>query len=162
MKILVKLKVTLLVFSIIFASQSIAADRILPLPKPLVEKDIINKTAKKKEIYPQKKPQLKKEKVEIDESKEIEEVVDEIVIYPKKKPLKEGKEQSYYEDGKIKTETNWKDGKPDGLWKEWHENGQLKKEVNYKEGSRHGIYKEWYEGGQIQKEKKYFLILEGL
>ena len=57
MKNLVKLKVILLVFSIIFASSSFGADRILPLPKPIVDQDTKAKTAKKKEIYPKKKPE---------------------------------------------------------------------------------------------------------
>ena len=48
MKNLVKLKVILLVFAIIFASKSIAADKILPLPKPSLDKDTIIKSSKKK------------------------------------------------------------------------------------------------------------------
>ena len=60
MKNLVKLKVILLVFAIIFANQSIAADKILPLPKPSVDKDTVIKSSKKKEIYPKKKPTKKK------------------------------------------------------------------------------------------------------
>ena len=56
MKNLIKLKVILLAFFIIFSSQSIAADRILPIPKPTVDQETKIKTAKKKKIYPQKKP----------------------------------------------------------------------------------------------------------
>ena len=37
-------------------SETIAADRILPVPKPTVDQETKEKTAKKKEIYPQKKP----------------------------------------------------------------------------------------------------------
>ena len=37
MKNLIKLKVILLVFFIIFTSESIAADRILPIAKPIVD-----------------------------------------------------------------------------------------------------------------------------
>ena len=51
MKNLVKLKVILLAFIIVFVTNSIRADEILPLPKPLIEEDIKIKTAKKKEIY---------------------------------------------------------------------------------------------------------------
>ena len=39
-----------------------------------------------------------------------------------------------YENGKIKTEGNLKDGKKDGKWTAWYENGQIKAEANYKEG----------------------------
>ena len=56
-----KLSVTFLAIFIIFSSQSLAADRILPLPKPSVDEETKIITAKKKEIYPEKKNQkLKK------------------------------------------------------------------------------------------------------
>ena len=55
MKKLLKLKVILLAFILSFSSQAIAEDKILPLPKPIVDEEIVKKTAKKKEIYPKKK-----------------------------------------------------------------------------------------------------------
>ena len=86
MKNLIKFSVIFLGFFIIFSSNSIAADRILPLPKPAVDQDTKNITTKKKEIYPQKKPIKKTEEIEtatkiLDESKES------IIIYPQKKPV---------------------------------------------------------------------------
>ena len=60
MKDLFKLKVILLGFFIVFATQAIGADRILPSPRPIPEQEIKAKTEKKKEIYPQKKPDNKK------------------------------------------------------------------------------------------------------
>ena len=65
---LIKLNVIFLAFFIIFTSQSIAADRILPIPKPIVDEETKIITAKKKEIYPQKKPETKK--VTIEETQE--------------------------------------------------------------------------------------------
>jgi len=89
MKNLIKLNVFFLAFFIIFSSQSIAADRILPIPKPTVDQETKIITAKKKEIYPQKKP--KTEKVTVEESQEetvaIQETKEEVFIYPEKKPL---------------------------------------------------------------------------
>ena len=64
MKNLIKLKVILLAFFIIFSSQSIAADRILPIPKPIVDQETKIITAKKKEIYPQKKPLIFQKKID--------------------------------------------------------------------------------------------------
>ena len=64
MKNLIKVKVFLLVFAILFSSQSIAANQIFPLPKPLIDKDTKAKTAKKKEIYPKKKPGTVEEKLQ--------------------------------------------------------------------------------------------------
>ena len=60
MKNLIKFKVIILAFSIIFTSQSIAADLILPKPKPDIDQEAKIKTAKKKEIYPKKNQRLKK------------------------------------------------------------------------------------------------------
>ena len=87
MKNLVKLKVILLVFAIIFASKSIAADKILPLPKPSVDKDTIIKSSKKKEIYPKKKPTKKKIETNIEIAETIETTDKEIFIFPKEKPI---------------------------------------------------------------------------
>ena len=48
MKNLIKLNIIFLAFFIIFSSKSIAADRILPLPKPTVDQETKIITAKKK------------------------------------------------------------------------------------------------------------------
>ena len=86
MRNLLKLNVIILMFSIIFASQTLAGDRILPIPKPTVDQETKKKTAKKKEIYPQKKPSKKAEKIEEAEEKQIIETVEKSkTIYPQKK-----------------------------------------------------------------------------
>ena len=92
MRKLIKIKVIFLLFFIIFASVSIAADRILPVPKPSVDEETKIKTAKKKEIYPQKKPDNKTKTTEIIEepkteiSENLSESSESKFIYPKKKP----------------------------------------------------------------------------
>ena len=48
MKNIVTLKVILLVFSVILSSESIAAEQILPLPKPTVDEKTKIKALKKK------------------------------------------------------------------------------------------------------------------
>ena len=83
---ILKLKVFLLAFYILFLSQVFAADRILPLPKPVVDQETKSITAKKKEIYPKKKPELKKivpEETQ-DETVAIQETKEEVFIYPEK------------------------------------------------------------------------------
>ena len=55
MKNLIKLNVIFLAFFIVFSSQSIAADRILPIPKPIVDQETKITVKKKKKIYPLKK-----------------------------------------------------------------------------------------------------------
>ena len=87
MKNLVKLKVFLLVFAIIFAGKSIAADKILPLPKPSVDKDTIIKSSKKKEIYPKKKPTQKKIETSIEVVETTETTDKDYFILPVKKPV---------------------------------------------------------------------------
>ena len=90
MKNLIKLSVIFLTFFIIFSSKSIAADRILPLPKPLVDQKTKETTAKKKIIYPENKPQTSGEKA-IEPSQELTEIIkestEEVFIYPEKKPI---------------------------------------------------------------------------
>lgn len=41
----------------------------------------------------------------------------------------------------------------DGTFKEWYENGQLRKEIEYKEGKMNGHYISYWENGQIKREE---------
>ena len=91
MKNIIKINVIFLVISIIFSSHSIAGENILPLPKPSLDKETKKIVAKKKLIYPKKKPEEKKEEtlIESTEKKEevLEDIKEEVFIYPKKKPI---------------------------------------------------------------------------
>jgi len=88
MKNLLKVKVFLLVFSIIFTSVSISANKLLPLPKPTIEKKIKVESAKKKQLYPQKKPFNEKKIVVVEDVAEsAENTKEEVFIYPLKKPI---------------------------------------------------------------------------
>ncbi len=83
------LKVIFLIFTIILTTKAMAAEQILPVPKPTPDKETKIKTAQKKFIYPEQKPALKK--IEVDENQELVEIAEdakeEILIYPKKKPI---------------------------------------------------------------------------
>jgi len=57
--------------------------------------------------------------------------------------------REWYEDGQLKSECNYKDGKRDGAEKGWYEDGQLKSECNYKDG-KWDLWKGWNEDGQLQ------------
>ena len=83
MKNRLNLNVIILITSIFLTSQAVAADRILPIPKPTVDKETKEKTAKKKEIYPQKKP-TKEIKIA---AETLEESTESEIIYPQKKPI---------------------------------------------------------------------------
>ena len=54
-----------------------AGDTILPKPKPTVSKEIKEKTAEKKNLYPQKKPLRKKEEKVVEEDLKITESPEE-------------------------------------------------------------------------------------
>ncbi len=82
-------KVIFLAIFMFISTTSLAADRIMPMPKPIVDKETKKITAEKKLIYPQKKP---KGKIALDEkikkSQEITQTVEEkVFIYPQKKPI---------------------------------------------------------------------------
>ena len=91
MKILNKRKVIFFSIFMLFCTQLIAADLILPLPRPAVDKELEKITSLKKNIYPQKKPTLN-EKITHNESNQETEQIDsqdkiQLFIYPKKKPI---------------------------------------------------------------------------
>ena len=70
---------------------------------------------------------------------------------------KDDKYTYYNEDGSLKGEGIHKDGEIwDGLIVSYYENGQIKEEGNYKDGDRDG-YKEYkyYEDGQIKGEGNF-------
>ena len=62
MPYLLKQIVIFLIFAAFLSSQALAGEKILPKPKPTVIKEIKEKTADKKNLYPQKKTSKKKRK----------------------------------------------------------------------------------------------------
>ena len=67
----------------------------------------------------------------------------------------EGLEKRYYENGNLEVERNYKDGKKEGLYKEYYENGNLEAEVNLKDGKLEGLSKIYYENGNLEKEVNF-------
>ena len=57
--------------------------------------------------------------------------------------------------GQQRVETNYIDGKLDGLSESWHENGKKASEVNYKDGKQNGLSVEFHENGQKWRELNY-------
>jgi len=91
MKNLVKVIVIFSVFFVISSVEAFSAEPILPLPKPKVDEETKNITAKKKRIYPEKKPIDKKKETTTSEvsevTKELDKTTETKIIYPEKKPL---------------------------------------------------------------------------
>ena len=67
-----------------------------------------------------------------------------------------GKILTFYEDGKLKDETMYKNGKREGLSKYYYQNGKLAVEQNFNnDGNIEGIRKDYWENGNIQEECLY-------
>ena len=59
-------------------------------------------------------------------------------------PKGSGINKEYYENGIIKEEMSYKDGKLNGIFKEYYENGSLKSKGTFKDGALDGEVKEYY------------------
>ena len=66
-----------------------------------------------------------------------------------------GKIKSYHENGNLKAEINYKNGKAEGLAKAYYPNGNLESEGNYKDDKLEGLKKVYYENGNLQAEINY-------
>ena len=78
-----------------------------------------------------------------------------IIYLPNETKPFTGKNLCKYENGQIRLEGNYKDGKHDGKFSSWHENTQKWEEGNYKDGKQDGKWIWWYENGQKQAEENY-------
>lgn len=57
-------------------------------------------------------------------------------------------EKEYYENGKLMSETPYKDNKANGVDKMYYENGRLMGEARYKNGKRNGVEKAYYSSSE--------------
>lgn len=65
------------------------------------------------------------------------------------------KQVTYHENGQIKTEGSFSNGKRDGEWKSFYEDGTPWSLNTYKEGILDGAYMAWHENGQVRIEGQY-------
>ena len=68
---------------------------------------------------------------------------------------KNGVVETYYENGKLKSRENYKDGNLDGLREVWHMNGKLKSRETYKDDKLDGLYETWYDNGKPCSRANY-------
>ena len=68
---------------------------------------------------------------------------------------RDGPYKSYYENGQLKEEGTLKDGELDGPTKTYYQNGQLKSEITWKDGELDGPTKTYYQNGQLKRETTY-------
>ena len=66
-----------------------------------------------------------------------------------------GKSFNLWKNGQKKTESNYKDGKQDGLQFFWHENGKKQFEANFKDGKQNGLEVWWHRNGQKEQETNF-------
>ena len=57
----------------------------------------------------------------------------------------------YNEDGKLTTESNYREGEIHGLSKIYNENGVLIEQIAYKNGKKNGEYIKWYSVGEYEE-----------
>ena len=65
------------------------------------------------------------------------------------------KHKTYYENGQLKGEGSFKNGKPEGLFKTYYDNGQLEGEGSFKNGKPEGLHKMYYDNGHLESEITY-------
>ena len=56
--------------------------------------------------------------------------------------------KKYRKNGKLQSETHWKDGEREGLKTFWYKTGKKKYTKHFKDGIENGIRKEWDENGK--------------
>lgn len=61
-------------------------------------------------------------------------------------------ERTYFDNGQIRSERPYVNGKVHGVFRLWHENGVLCREVPQVEGVFHGLVREWGRDGRLKQE----------
>lgn len=67
----------------------------------------------------------------------------------------DGPYKEYHKTGEIKIVGTYKNGLRSGLWSSWFTNGNLQSEVEYKQGKEYGEYQVFYEEGQLKIKGQY-------
>ena len=69
------------------------------------------------------------------------------------------RKRSYYQNGQIKEEENYKNSELDGDYREYYKNGQISVKCSYNDGKRDGEFFEFYHDGVVW-EHGYFTLGE--
>ena len=68
---------------------------------------------------------------------------------------KDGINKKYYRSGQLMIEAHFAGGKPHGRTTTYYENGKVKEETDYVHGQKEGISKAYYDTGTIESEVEY-------
>ena len=67
----------------------------------------------------------------------------------------DGVQRSYWDNGKLKSEQRFVDGKLDGPYKTWYDNGQVFQDGQYANGMMDGSWLIFYPDGQLASKALY-------
>jgi antitoxin component YwqK of YwqJK toxin-antitoxin module len=67
------------------------------------------------------------------------------------KPRRHGPSRSWYDDGGLRTEERWSEGKRDGPFVEYHRGGKKAREGSYALDEKVGTWTIWFEDGGLEE-----------
>ena len=70
-------------------------------------------------------------------------------------PADDGVQRSYWDNGRLKSECRYVDGKLDGPYKTWYDSGQLFQDGQYAHGLMDGSWFVFYPDGQLASKALY-------
>ena len=68
---------------------------------------------------------------------------------------REGPARSWYDDGALWKEQSFREGVPDGSFRELHRNGKLAREGTYAMGEKVGTWRIFFESGALEEESEW-------
>ncbi len=70
--------------------------------------------------------------------------------------VKDGPWKEYYEEGELRAEGSYNQGKRVGKWKFYHQNGSVEQDGNYNnQGNPEGAWKWYFENGNVERDEAY-------
>jgi len=69
--------------------------------------------------------------------------------------LLHGTYTEYHDNGKIRTQGQYKEGNPDGLWTHFHYNGKIYESGSYRDNIKDSLWRQWDDQGRLVKESIY-------
>lgn len=71
------------------------------------------------------------------------------------RPRRHGPSRTWYEDGTLRTEEHWHEGKRDGRFVEYHRNGRKAREGTYRLDDKVGTWTIWFEDGALEERSEW-------
>jgi antitoxin component YwqK of YwqJK toxin-antitoxin module len=85
-----------------------------------------------------------------------EEHYDQLTFYRQDaEHLLHGKFTEFHDNGKLKTQGQFKEGNPDGSWRYFHFNGRVYEQGIYRNNIKDSLWQQWDDQGKLTKESLY-------